>query len=170
MEYIFIDSPVYPNRKDAIYKEIDNFMDHEISNCMAYELAIRNIEIREELKKYIKYYEMEYEEQIKDEYDFSKLLNYGFTYDAINYYMFKLKIPEHDKVKNYNHHELCSFFKRYQSAYDKEPLRYKDHQYRSLISLYDHSFQSGQYLEGLSCKYIERNKCKMPNIIFDIGH
>ena len=33
-----------PKRSDAIYKEIESFEDYELTNNMAYEMAIRNSE------------------------------------------------------------------------------------------------------------------------------
>ena len=31
-----------PQRDDLIYKEIEEFQDYELTNCIAYEMAIRN--------------------------------------------------------------------------------------------------------------------------------
>jgi hypothetical protein len=33
-----------PQRDDLIYKEIEEFQDYELTNCVAYEMAIRNKE------------------------------------------------------------------------------------------------------------------------------
>ena len=35
-----------PKRSDSIYKEIEEFEDYEYSNCIAYEMAIRNKEVQ----------------------------------------------------------------------------------------------------------------------------
>ena len=35
-----------PKRKDPIYKEIEEFKDYEFTNCIAYEMAIRNKEVQ----------------------------------------------------------------------------------------------------------------------------
>ena len=34
-----------PKRKDPIYKEIEEFKDYEFTNCIAYEMAIRNKQV-----------------------------------------------------------------------------------------------------------------------------
>jgi len=43
-----------PKRGDAIYQEIENFADYEFTNCVAYEMAIRNDEVKEAIAKYNK--------------------------------------------------------------------------------------------------------------------
>ena len=35
-----------PQRDDLIYKEIEEFQDYELTNCIAYEMAIRNEDIK----------------------------------------------------------------------------------------------------------------------------
>lgn len=40
-----------PNRNDDIYKEIESFKDYEYTNCIAYEMAIRNGTVKELIKK-----------------------------------------------------------------------------------------------------------------------
>ena len=39
-----------PQRDDLIYKEIEEFQDYELTNCIAYEMMIRNKDAAEELK------------------------------------------------------------------------------------------------------------------------
>ena len=39
-----------PKRSDSIYKEIEEFEDYEYSNCIAYEMCIRNKEVKKILK------------------------------------------------------------------------------------------------------------------------
>ena len=39
-----------PKRSDSIYKEIEEFEDYEYSNCIAYEMAIRNKEVKRLIK------------------------------------------------------------------------------------------------------------------------
>ena len=34
-----------PQRDDLIYKEIEEFQDYELTNCIAYEMAIRNKDV-----------------------------------------------------------------------------------------------------------------------------
>lgn len=44
-----------PQRDDLIYKEIQKFQNYELTNCIAYEMAIRNTEVKELLKEIILY-------------------------------------------------------------------------------------------------------------------
>ncbi|MFY4795173.1 hypothetical protein ACOTVS_01440 [Aliarcobacter butzleri] len=44
-----------PQRDDLIYKEIEEFQDYELTNCVAYEMAIRNTEVKELLKEIVLY-------------------------------------------------------------------------------------------------------------------
>lgn len=46
------------SRDDIIYKEIDNFKSYELTPCIAYEMAIRNKEVKSLLKRYKKIIEM----------------------------------------------------------------------------------------------------------------
>lgn len=43
---------VLPKRSDDIYQEIENFEDYELTNCVAYEMAVRNDEVIR-LKKFL---------------------------------------------------------------------------------------------------------------------
>ena len=36
-----------PNRNDKVYKEIERFKDYELTNCIVYEMAIRNEYVKE---------------------------------------------------------------------------------------------------------------------------
>jgi len=49
-----------PKRSDDIYKEIEQFEDYEFTNCIAYEMAIRNDEVKSLLKEIINYPLYEY--------------------------------------------------------------------------------------------------------------
>ena len=44
-----------PQRDDSNYKEIEEFQDYELTNCIAYEMAIRNTELKKLLKKIVQY-------------------------------------------------------------------------------------------------------------------
>jgi hypothetical protein len=41
-----------PSREDVIYEEIEEFKDYELTNCIAYEMAVRVDEVKEYLKKW----------------------------------------------------------------------------------------------------------------------
>jgi len=41
-----------PKRSDSTYKEIEDFKDYEFTNCIAYEMAIRNEELQKIIKKF----------------------------------------------------------------------------------------------------------------------
>ena len=67
-----------PKRSDSIYKEIEEFEDYEYSNCIAYEMCIRNKEVKrlikvlnkmEHLRKSLKPYErINWKEKRRDYY------------------------------------------------------------------------------------------------------
>ena len=90
-------------RSDRIYKEIESFEDYELTNCIAYEMAIRNDEIikflkkRRQLEKKTKFTEDELLNLIDDK----KLISYGFRYPNLFYLM-----------KRYNKNKV--FFNRYE--------------------------------------------------------
>jgi hypothetical protein len=46
-----------PQRDDLIYKEIEEFQDYELTNCVAYEMAIRNNKNFEKIDNVIRFYE-----------------------------------------------------------------------------------------------------------------
>lgn len=81
-----------PNRDDKIYKEIENFEDYELSNCIAYEMAIRHSNVKKLLKqiKIPNYHDssMSNEEQEKESNVKLMLADYGFgifeTFDSPN--------------------------------------------------------------------------------------
>ena len=59
----------YPKRSDEIYKEIENFKDYELTQCVAYEMAIRN---EDNLKK-INFLEEYYNDNKKEIFAFTKV-------------------------------------------------------------------------------------------------
>jgi guanylate kinase len=89
-----------PSRDDIKYIEIENFKDYEFSSCLAYELAIRNEKVKEELECFSNHYKNEHtsyiqqlleqgshlNSDIEKDYDFTILNEYGFNEDSIAYY------------------------------------------------------------------------------------
>ena len=77
-----------PQRNDpnGIYKEIENFKDYELTNCIAYEMAIRNDEVIS-LKNLLIKTQFEYLEKDKDVEGFTKEF-----FDLFDYYNKKEKI------------------------------------------------------------------------------
>jgi hypothetical protein len=158
MNYIYIEQPIYPDRKDLIYREMDAFEDHEISNCFAYELAIRNLDIQKELQLYENYlekvkkaqpYNSKSDTEEIDNFNINKLLNYGFNIDALDYYIFIKAAKNDSRLKKYSSNELCEFF--------ESKLSRINNQYENILSLYKHKlFKKGYYTETISCKFIER--------------
>ncbi len=45
-----------PKRTDTIYEEIENFKDYELTQCVAYEMAIRNEKNLEDIDKIVRHY------------------------------------------------------------------------------------------------------------------
>ena len=71
-----------PQRDDLIYKEIEEFQDYELTNCVAYEMAIRNENISALVNKYLKKrFVFSYTEEKND--DIELLKNYGFTLETM---------------------------------------------------------------------------------------
>lgn len=71
-----------PQRDDSNYKEIEEFQDYELTNCIAYEMAIRNENISALVNKYLKKrFVFSYTEEKND--DIELLKNYGFTLETM---------------------------------------------------------------------------------------
>jgi len=49
-DYDYFDNEL-PKRDDNVYKEIEAFEDYEYTNCIAFEMAIRNDEVKSLLDK-----------------------------------------------------------------------------------------------------------------------
>ncbi len=71
-----------PSRDDLIYKEIEGFEDYERTQCIAYEMAIRNSEIEKLLGKFR-------ESKSDNKSIKQKLLEYGFNDIAILFFFHK---------------------------------------------------------------------------------
>ena len=73
-----------PQRNDLIYKEIEEFQDYELTNCVAYEMAIRN----EILIKILDDYLDTKDELIfgEDEKEYKLLNDYGFNSLSLSCY------------------------------------------------------------------------------------
>ncbi|MDD2292060.1 MAG: hypothetical protein PHV52_07265 [Aliarcobacter sp.] len=72
-----------PQRDDLIYKEIEEFQEYELTNCIAYEMAIRNTELKKLLKKIMQYplYEFSPYEDKHNELDEKLEKNYFINFD-----------------------------------------------------------------------------------------
>ncbi|MDD3007963.1 MAG: hypothetical protein RBR70_11485 [Arcobacter sp.] len=71
-----------PQRDDLIYKEIEEFQDYELTNCIAYEMALRNENINKLVNKYLKKrIVISYLEEKNDE--IKLLRNYGFSLETM---------------------------------------------------------------------------------------
>lgn len=92
------------NRDDLIYQEIESFKDYEFTNCVVYEMAIRNENLIQELlifskKKKLSFSKEEFEKirEIKEKYFFSIIDHLEFINpEYINF--IKYKYPSKDKV------------------------------------------------------------------------
>jgi len=71
-----------PQRDDLIYKEIEEFQDYELTNCVAYEMAVRNKNISALVNKYLKKrFVFSYAEEKNA--DIELLKDYGFTLETM---------------------------------------------------------------------------------------
>lgn len=120
-----------PERDDLIYKEIEEFQDYELTNCIAYEMAIRNNQInmliknwRKKERIFFKYCEEYYKtneinlNEVKISLDLEKitndLINFGFSEKNI----FSLNIDKIGKNME-NLHIIMIYPKSFMTEKDK---------------------------------------------------
>jgi len=98
-DYDYFDNKL-PKRDDDIYKEIEAFEDYEYTNCIAFEMAIRNKEVKKLLDKSHLFREVEKAEEDAINIYFDNILpnagerkdfiyelsKYGFNYVKCSYY------------------------------------------------------------------------------------
>lgn len=72
-----------PKRNDKIYKEIEEFKDYELTYCVAYEMAIRNDEVKRLLEKVF----VNKDSELGDSDTIKKLEDFGFTGEAMIFYI-----------------------------------------------------------------------------------
>lgn len=70
-----------PKRNDATYKEIEAFEDYEYSNCIAYEMAIRNDEVKRLIKEIYDLPLYEYCPYEDEHYELDKMLEEKYLID-----------------------------------------------------------------------------------------
>lgn len=58
MDYSKLEDITIPTREDAIYKEIENFQEYELTQCVAYEMAVRCPTNHQLIKNFINYYQL----------------------------------------------------------------------------------------------------------------
>ena len=94
-----------PKLTDSIYKEIEEFEDYEYSNCIAYEMCIRNKEVKK-LKKRYKHIEKDYIDFINSIKSIDDLgINLGNN-------IFKVRIANSDKNRGKSSgYRLISYLK-----------------------------------------------------------
>ncbi|MDN5042536.1 hypothetical protein O8C80_04200 [Aliarcobacter butzleri] len=130
-----------PQRDDLIYKEIEEFQDYELTNCVAYEMAIRNKDINALVNEYLKkeFTFLYLEENNKD---IELLKEYGFNFEAmiitqilgvlkqdINLFSGKIRTNEVfncDILKNRTNNNSLVYFEKgnffYESFDDKDKI------------------------------------------------
>lgn len=72
-----------PQRDDLIYKEIEEFQDYELTNCIAYEMAIRNEYIVSKIKLFNMFYYENFKmvlTELKNKYYLSKEIIFEIKY------------------------------------------------------------------------------------------
>jgi len=106
-----------PKRSDDIYKEIESFEEYELTQCVAYEMAVRNSDIQEVLQEYASYVVYTPEDERIEPYskDYKSLLNqkllekYFIGFEVLHY-LYILESEQHisafhhqiDQVKSHN--------------------------------------------------------------------
>jgi len=72
-----------PQRDDLIYKEIEEFQDYELTNCIAYEMAIRNEYIVNKIKLFNMFHYEDFKmglTELKNKYYLGKEIIFGIKY------------------------------------------------------------------------------------------
>lgn len=92
-----------PQRDDSNYKEIEEFQDYELTNCIAYEMAIRNDKVIKLIEKRKKL-ELEYTERNKNIEEFTKDFFdlYEIYHEKENQILIELEVYGIDKIFLYN--------------------------------------------------------------------
>jgi hypothetical protein len=72
-----------PKRSDSIYKEIESFKDYEFTNCIAYEMAIRNDEVINKVKNFNSFNFEDFKKahiELKEDFFLNKEIIFGLDY------------------------------------------------------------------------------------------
>lgn len=105
-----------PKRSDIIYKEIEKFEDYEYTNCIAYEMMIRNKEFLKDSDEVFSFVPI----FIKDGYIYeNKNYNHQKLYELITKYSKKWGIDE-DSLLNYNDYKINKMSMGYSVFYKSE--------------------------------------------------
>jgi len=151
-----------PNLFHSKYNDIENFENYEISNCVAYELAIRNSNFQKRVIEYdnflleldkaiIKTRETRDMAYVENLY-FDKQIFYDLGFDdyAIDYYKFRKEAGKIDKLQNLSHLDLCDFCLK--NKFKTESL---DEKIQLVIQKYNHNFHRETF-QGISCRYMKK--------------
>ncbi|MFX4230160.1 hypothetical protein ACOL3I_01550 [Aliarcobacter butzleri] len=172
-----------PQRDDLIYKEIEEFEDYELTDCVAYEMAIRNKNINALVNEYLKkeFTFLYLEENNKD---IELLKEYGFNFEAmiktqilgvlkqdINLFSGKIRTNEVfncDILKNRTNNNLLVYFEKgnffYESFNDKDKI----------IKKIDKNDINKDFISSLRCNfkrpklYFQKNKIAKIDINFNL--
>ena len=145
----------YPEFSDNTYSEIDDFNIIEFDNCVAYELAIRNDDIIDELERFealFLHYEKSHTSMLKltnlvTPYSFETLFDDGFDLYAMTYWLFMKRARKLSFFSELENDDLCRKYKKI-LAKGESHAHYK--KLEPLKMLFSPSFESGKILEGLS--------------------
>lgn len=80
--YICRNKNELPQRDSDIYTEIDDFAEHELTYCIAYEMAIRNQEINQKIEEYLSKNNIIRSTDAK----YKELKKFGFSHSSLAYY------------------------------------------------------------------------------------
>ncbi len=132
-----------PKRSAPVYEEIENFKDYELTECIAYEMAIRNDENIENIKNFIKnflakdFIDNDYQPILEQKnFKASKIDSFKLTKNMINPFELYLNYPFFK--------DLNDFITNEKNKYIKEAKRRKE----AFIKKYSHSDNINYDLDG----------------------
>lgn len=149
-----------PKRSDPIYQEIENFEDYEYTNCIAYEMAIRNIKNKKLTKEFEKNLNIEdiiY--IIKTEYD--------EDIHKKEFFDWKIKLKAFEIITLLNPLEYFGY-RKVKNFFNKKPTFNEAKDFNDYIhQLKDHSHNKFLYRDRTSATYYENTKNTEVRIHFD---
>lgn len=151
----------YPEIDDEIYKEIERFKEYEYTNCIAYEMAIRNKEIKKLINQISKIPVYEYS-PYQDEYDkLDKELEERYFIDWCIRKHLEKTFDNYVEEKYTKYHD-CTMKVKYLSVFEGKELKeiISD---ESLINLRSH----GEIIHDSYYNNIERYKISFDDILYE---
>lgn len=166
----FFDTFKLPKINDPKYQEIAGFEEYEYKNNIAYEFAIRNEQVLQSLQEFEKdftNYEKKGHKDLGGLVDYIDMQKYRFLQEAgfdlfvMTHWLFRKRASRDDGLAHKKNDELCELCRNTVKYGEKHAL-YSN--LKPLVILFSPAFESGQILEGLSCKYIKLKNQKIHEV------